>query len=1113
MAASAESLLGHLHHWLSSASAEVVSDAVLLERFARRGDGSAFAALLARHGPMVQGVCRRVLHDRHEAEDAFQATFLVLARKAGMLHRPHALAAWLYGTARHLALKRRRGDARRHRRETDYAGPAASPRDPLDELAARELLLILDEEMERLPESYRLPLLLCGVQGRPQEEAARLLGCTPAALRGRLERGRKRLHARLSRRGLAFSGALPALNAAQGGPADLSPGLTSATLQAAQSLARGERGGIATTVLALAEGGARSMGMTPATLGMILLVLVSLAVGAGILTHPRRGDKQSEAQPEARLDLPAPEATVGERSDRFGDPLPAGALTRLGSIRLRHGGHVMAVAFTPDGKSVVSGGYDGWSFQWDVHSGKRQRGFRGGAIHSLALDPQGKRLALPDWSGGKLRLYERATGKELACCPGHPGGTWMVVFSPDGQRLASGGKDRRIRVWDAATLKEVGAWEAAKDEVYRLRFSPDGKSLASLSSSPGALRLWDATTGAERPLRGPLVRLQVTDFCFTAEGKGLLTASDAVPAVLQLWDFPTGKEVRTITRVRGPIAQIALAPDGKSVWSAAWNDLRQWDLATGKQLLHLPHPLYVRQIEDIALSPDGKRLATGTYSHDVFLWDATTGRQLLDPAGHHNLNTAAFFTPDGRQLWTGGFDQTVRLWSAASGEQLRCLCMDDELVYSHALRPDGKMLAAGVVHRRFTPGNPSGVIRLWDLTTGKQRQSLSGHAGLPLAVAFSPDGRLFASRGEDNTIRLWDVAAGKERWLQPCQESGGKGIGFTADGLHVISGLDKETVGFWEVTGGRVVRRLSTGPCGGERIPFLSRDGRMLVCGGGEQPLLLWEVASAKKRCRIDRPGARGFVVAALSPNSRILAWFDFGQPIKLWDLIASKQLGELGDQTTGAAVLSLTFSPDSRRLVSTYSDGTALIWDVARLSLPAATPPRLPAPRLEQLWNELADEDAARAYGAVRTLVGSPGQAVCLLRERLPKSASTDVAKLTRLLADLDSDQFEVRQRASRGLQELGMLAGPAMRRTLGNEPSLEARRRLEKILEKLDSAERTDEELRLVRAVEVLELIGSAEARQVLREQARGPADAWLTQEAGAALARLAARGSLTP
>ncbi|HEY7307786.1 MAG TPA: sigma-70 family RNA polymerase sigma factor [Gemmataceae bacterium] len=1121
MPAPAEPLLRHLRRLIARPCEAASSDAALLQRFVQKRDEDAFAALLARHGPMVYGVCRRALRDVQDAEDVFQATFLVLARKAGSLRQPETLSAWLHGTARRLALTSRRTAARRHLREGRCLEMVSPPSqtDPLDELSAREFLLVLDEEMARLPERYRLPLLLCGLQGRGQDEAARILGWTPGSLKGRLERGRKQLHARLTRRGLAFSAVVLALAVPQDGSSSAAARLTPATFEAALAFARGERGGTAAAVLTLAESGIASLTMTKAKVGLMLLLIMGLAAGAGALAFPPRSEKPSEAK-DAKS--PQPEATRRTATDRYGDPLPPGALRRLGTNRLRHGGHVMSVAFTPDGKSIVSGGFDGWAVQWDVRTGKRLRQFHQDAIQSVSIGPDGKRLALADWSSGTVKLFELATGKQLAECPGHRGGTWVVVFSPDGKRLASGGKDKRIRVWDAATLREVRSWQASRDELHQLRFTPDGKSLVSADITAQTLRFWDAATGAERPLREPLASLRVGCSCFSADGKTLLTGSNTAPGLLQLWDLATGKEIRTLARTQGGFVQVALAPDGKSVWTAALGDgLRCRELPTGKELFHLPDPFKAHEssmvmIHDLAVSPDGKRLAAGTQEHDVFLWDTTTGRRGPDLEGHRFLTTAGVFTPDGKYLWTGGFDGTIRCWSVDSGEQIHCFAREGdklESVFSLALRRDGKMLAAAVVRKQRVAEEPDDAVSLWDTTTGEKLEPLHGHTRSVSAVAFSPDGRLLASRGEDHTIRLWDVATDKQLFVWRCQKTGAKGIAFSPDGRRVIGALDKETLGFWDVETRGLTRRLSVGASGGEHIPILSRDGRILITGGGEQPLRIWEVASGKERFRIERPNGKSYAAVNLSPDSRILAWFDYGQPIKLWDLIAGKPLGELGDRSNMADVLSLTFSPDSRRLASMHSDGTVLIWDVAKLLPKVGKEEMISATRLEELWSELGSADAAKAYRALRTLAMIPTQSIRLLRQRLPKSTRANTAKINRLLADLDSEQFETRERATRGLQALGMPAVPAMRRSLREQPSLEVRRRLEQILEKLESGERSADELRVLRAVEALELAATPEARRLLDELSQRSSEDWLAQEAKMARKRLDERSDAGP
>src|SRR5215472_11706122 len=192
-------ILQHIRRLASPATPP--SDAELLAHYVRQRDEDSFAALVQRHGSMVHGVCRRILGNVQDAEDAFQAAFLVLARKAASVNPPHSLAAWLYGVARRVALKARTANVRRRCTLPAPAMEAVDPRSsPLDDLSARELLAIFDEELQRLPRVYQLPLLLCCVEGRSQEEAAELLGWTPGSVKGRLERGRVKLHARLRRR-------------------------------------------------------------------------------------------------------------------------------------------------------------------------------------------------------------------------------------------------------------------------------------------------------------------------------------------------------------------------------------------------------------------------------------------------------------------------------------------------------------------------------------------------------------------------------------------------------------------------------------------------------------------------------------------------------------------------------------------------------------------------------------------------------------------------------------------------------------------------------------------------------------------------------------------------
>jgi RNA polymerase sigma factor (sigma-70 family) len=287
-------LLGRLRRLSSMGAAE--SDAELLGRFVRLRDADAFAALVSRHGPMVRNACRRMLGNAHDADDAFQATFLILARRAGALGRPEALAGWLYGVASRVA-----HEARRDRGRRPCPGLAEAPEppdphpDPLAVLTARDLLRALEEEVQRLPQVYRLPVVLCCLEGLTQEETARRLGWTAGAVKGRLERGRKRLHDRLLRRGLTLAAALAVAEVAKG--AGCIPAATaSVVMEAASRLAAGHAaaaGLIPMRVAALTEGVLKAMFMSKLKIVAAVVVALGLAgSAAGLVSVPGPGGEQ-----------------------------------------------------------------------------------------------------------------------------------------------------------------------------------------------------------------------------------------------------------------------------------------------------------------------------------------------------------------------------------------------------------------------------------------------------------------------------------------------------------------------------------------------------------------------------------------------------------------------------------------------------------------------------------------------------------------------------------------------------------------------------------------------------------------------------------------------------
>jgi RNA polymerase sigma factor (sigma-70 family) len=404
------------------------SDAALLRRFIGTNDQDAFAALVARHSGLVYGVCRRMLRDRGAVEDAFQAVFLVLAKKASTVE-PERLVSWIYGVARRVALQAQRTAQRRQQRDrkTELAPVSA---DPLDELTGRELLLALDEEVEKLPPTYRVPILLCCLQGQSQEEAARQLGCSPGSIKGRLERGRMRLHAQLVRRGLTLGACLAAMEVA-GGSARAAVGadLSLRTLRGAINFAQGaESAGADVTAAAVqfAEGALQcgSIAKGKLLLAMIAVSLASLGAAAPMLLQP-----PAKAAEEVEHDFRA--SRFDERLLWYSGPKDKGYLTpEAEGLRLRFteerfptSGMGAQWRFHADGDLMATGRYEilrvdapksgiGIEMYWSLLSPAKD-----GLSYNYIMTAQGPMLRLTwlvDGNGKRLRKDQKQQKTSLA---------------------------------------------------------------------------------------------------------------------------------------------------------------------------------------------------------------------------------------------------------------------------------------------------------------------------------------------------------------------------------------------------------------------------------------------------------------------------------------------------------------------------------------------------------------------------------------------------------------------------------------------------------------------------------------------------------------------------
>jgi RNA polymerase sigma factor (sigma-70 family) len=1111
MAPARSTLLNQLRRLTEPAAP--VSDAALLKAFLTRRDSEAFAALVRRHGPLVLGVCRRVLRHEQDAEDAFQATFLILSRHAHTLRRPEALAAWLHDVARHTALRARASAARRRQREQGAALPPAT--DLLDELSARELLAVVDEELARLPEAYRLPLLLCCLQGLSQEEAARRLGWSPGSVKGRLERGRTRLQRRLRQRGLGLSAGLTAWLVADTATAGVPATLLASTTVGAVT------GSVPPGAAALATSALSSLAVRRLHLAALLLAVGLCGTGAALLgrTEPPApsADPPGEPIPAAPVGPPKP------RVDRFGDPLPDGALARLGTVRFRQGGgYVNALLLTPDGKTLISNSYYGERSvcAWELSTGKLLHHFPGHyeEIRAVALSPDGKTLATGHDT--LIRFWDLASGRETGRLTSPVGGTEGLAYTPDGKQLASGHSGQTVLLWDLTGRKVLARLPAPHNRLSLLKFTPDGKTLATSDCLDKNIRLFDV---AARRQRFHLTRPSfVHDLTFAPDGATL--AAGGKDGSIPIWDVSTGK---LVGEMRGPgqhVRAVAFAPDGRCLATSEFDEktatesIRLWDPATGKEQGHIPG--HWGLVESLVFTGDGKTLLSGGRDSVIRRWDVATGQE-QSPAGHQGPVYGLALAPGGRTLAYA--DKDVRLWDLASGREVGTL---PNGVLSFGFSPDARTLAVGVCEN---------VIYLWDVNTRKLVRRLEGDpknagraAGQFNAVAFSPDGKVLASAGTDSVVRLWDPATGKELRQLPLtdQESEfctAEAVAFAPDGrVLAASGRGKRAarVRLWDPATGKelapqtaawngpaevstVVRPRSWEDLVAPRVVF-SPDGRLFAMSRRQKTISIWEAATGQERCRLEGHEEATSCVA-LAPDGRTLASASYDETIRLWDVATGRELRRLTGHR--GKPNALAFTADGRTLFSGGDDTTVLFWDVAAVTRRERPAEELALPEWETLWADLAGADATEAHRAMARLTAAARLTATELKDRLRPAPGADEAHLARLLNELDSNDFAAREKASAALGKLGDVARPAIERALARPgTSLELRKRLEGLIDRL--AVPAGEHLRELRALEILERLGTPEVRRVLEVLAKGAPEARLTREARATLRRLATR-----
>jgi len=510
------------------------------------------------------------------------------------------------------------------------------------------------------------------------------------------------------------------------------------------------------------------------------------------------------------------EAPSGKLQKTLGSEAELGNATlgRLMSTvknQLSSSGHtdwVLSVAFSPDGKTLVSASRDQTAKLWDVPTGKEKLTLRGHTnwVECARFTPDGQTVVTASWDF-TVKKWDVATGRGQGTLLAHDGYALSIAFTRDGKTMATGGSDATVKLWDAATFGELSSLSLNPGSVCGVAFSPDDRTLATGSWDKTA-RLWDVSTGQE------LAKLQRKEY-----------VPENTPALLSAAYSPDRK-------------LLAVGGDNKTV--------KVYDVAKRSVLTVLRGHNDV--VSAVAFSRDGKTLATGSYDQTIMLWEVAKFARVESLApratlqGHSNWVFSVAFCPDGDRLASGSYDKTIRLWNTATGKEIALLQGHTAGVRSVAFSPDGTTLASGSTDR---------TIRIWDLVTFSERIKLRGHKGTVHAVAFSPDEKTLASASEDMTVALWEIETGKERMIL-------KGsaevwcLAFSPQGRTLATSGTDNLVKLWDPATGKERATLRGH---GDTVTALAfaPGARQLASASLDKTLKLWDsvsgkAASAKKR-------------------------------------------------------------------------------------------------------------------------------------------------------------------------------------------------------------------------------------------------------------------------